>query len=104
MDAILNLHNHFQHKDDVAAYARYNVIAPENMDVEMVFASNDGCRLWINNELVHSRHAGHTLWRYTGKVTANLKQGKNTILFKVENIGGNWRLRSAFIDPEKKLL
>ena len=103
MDAILNLHNHFQHKDDVTAYARYNVSAPENMDVEMVFASNDGCRLWINNELVHSRHAGHTLWRYTGKVTAHLKQGKNTILFKVENIGGNWRLRSAFIDPEKKL-
>ena len=103
MDAILNLHNHFQHKDDVVAYARYNVIAPEDMDLEMVFASNDGCRLWINKNLVHSRHAGHTLWRYTGQVTAHLHKGKNTILFKVENIGGNWRLRSTFIDPEKKL-
>jgi len=103
MDAILNLHNHFQHKDDVSAYARYNVVAPEDMDVEMVFASNDGCRLWINKELVHSRHAGHTLWRYIGRTIAHLKKGKNSILFKVENIGGNWRLRSVFIDPEKKL-
>ncbi len=70
-------------------------------DTEVLYAigSDDGCRLWLNNEEIYrdqSRHGAHPM-QQVGRM--NLKAGYNLVLVGVENGGGPSGLYFRVLSP-----
>jgi rhamnogalacturonyl hydrolase YesR len=71
-----------------------------NADTEMVLqtAHNDGCKIWVNGELVYQKSGKHKLeLRYeersiemTDEFKVKLKKGENSLLIKSETYGNEW--------------
>ncbi len=78
--------------DPAVAYALTYVYAPQSRDLTIGLGSNDGARLWVNEELVYSRHVGRSASPDQDVIKIHLRQGWNKILVKVENFGGGWGL------------
>ncbi|GAG85173.1 unnamed protein product [marine sediment metagenome] len=85
------------------AYAYTEVISPDNRDVRVTLGSNDGSKMWINNEVVYNKHAGRNAVADQEVLTVKLKKGKNKILVKIENLGASWGLYLRIVDPENEL-
>ena len=70
----------------------------------ITLGSDDGARVWINGELVYSKH----IWRAAVPddefLDVQLKEGKNTLLVKVENRGAGWETIVRVVDPEGELI
>jgi hypothetical protein len=52
--------------------------------------SDDGIRIWINGQQVHSREVGRAYRAGNDEVAITLRQGPNSILVKVDNYQGAW--------------
>ena len=85
------------------AYAYTEVISPNSREVTFTLGSNDGAKMWINNELVYNVHAGRAAFPDQEIFVVNLKKGLNKILVKIENLGSNWGLYLRLIDSGKEL-
>lgn len=72
------------------AYA-YRVFEVEH-DTEMTVAlgSNDGIKLWLNGTLLLENKASRTARPGDEQIILPLKKGKNTVLLKIDQIGGGW--------------
>lgn len=100
----LNLLEYFETTDDVVGYARCRVTAPRGMDVTISAGSNDGCRIWVNGELVFSDEGVRSATPHMYDVPARLNAGPNDLLVKVENTVVNWHLYLSVYDPERELV
>ncbi|RLD63192.1 MAG: hypothetical protein DRI95_12025 [Bacteroidetes bacterium] len=85
------------------AYAYTEVICPDERDVKITLGSNDGAKMWVNNNIVYNKHAGRNAVADQEIFTVKLKKGKNRILVKIENLGASWGLYLRIIDPENEL-
>lgn len=85
------------------AYAYAEVESPDDREVKMTIGSNDGAKMWINNEVVYDRHVARNAVADQEMLTVKLKKGTNKILVKIENLGASWGLYLRVIDPNKKL-
>lgn len=85
------------------AYAYAEVISPDNRETRITLGSNDGAKMWVNNEVVYNKHVGRNAVADHEILTIKLKKGKNKILVKVENIAASWGLYLKVIDTEKEL-
>lgn len=99
-EGILNLLSHFKPNTNVVAYALTIVEAPKDMETELLIGSDDGVKVWLNGNLVHSNHVHRGLTVDQDRVRVKLKQGENLLLVKVENGGGDWALAVRIRDPE----
>jgi len=99
-DGVLNLLPQFKPNTNVVAYALAIVEAPKDMTTELLIGSDDGVKVWLNGELVHSNHAHRGLTIDQDRVQVKLKQGTNLLLVKVENGGGDWSLALRVRDPD----
>ncbi|MCC6699730.1 MAG: hypothetical protein IT365_29170 [Candidatus Hydrogenedentes bacterium] len=78
------------------AYAFCRLDSDSARDVTLKVRSNDGVRLWFNGTLVHDHHVGRTVDDGgEDRVAVSLKQGPNTLLFKVDQSAGAWGLKVA---------
>ncbi len=78
-------------KRQAAAYAWAEITAPQDQPVILKAGSNDGIALWLNGDQIHENMIPRTLTIDEDEVRAKLKKGKNQILLKVPNQGGNWQ-------------
>jgi hypothetical protein len=102
---LLNLLAQFKTTVDVVAYARVVVTAPRDMETSMMWRTNDGARLWVNDELILDEHVGRWInMKVLEAQPITLRKGPNTFLAKVENFGRNWRVYLAFDDPDRELI
>ncbi len=85
------------------AYAYTEIISPDDRKVKLTFGSNDGAKVWVNNEVVYKLHVGRHAFADEETLMVNLKKGKNGILVKVENLGDSWGLYLRVIDPKNDL-
>ena len=85
------------------AYAYTEVISPDNRDVIISLGSNDGAKLWVNQEVVYNKHAGRNAVADQEVLTVKFKKGTNKILVKIENMGASWGLYLRIVDPENVL-
>lgn len=74
------------------AYAFCELNASKDRDVMLKIRSNDGVRVWVNQDLVHDLHVGRSLEQQEDRIRVSLKKGKNRILVKVDQLGGGWGL------------
>ncbi len=72
------------------AYAFCRLQSPRPAEVVLSIRSNDGVRVWLNDEMVHEHHVGRSVDGGEDRVVAHLKQGNNRLLVKVDQGGGGW--------------
>jgi|GEM_PF-34927 len=89
--------------DATIGYAYAEVYSPQARTVKITLGSNDGAKLWVNEEQIFGQHVGRSANPDQNILEAKLKKGKNQILAKVENWGGNWGLYVRLLDPKNEL-
>jgi putative membrane-bound dehydrogenase-like protein len=74
--------------DQIVSYLYREVESPADQDAMILLGADDGCKLWVNDKLVHSdrRHVAAVPEADTVKV--KLVKGKNRLLFKINNGDG----------------
>ena len=96
----INLDNAVSTKEPVCAYAYAEVFATEPGFWKISFGSNDGGRLWVNGRQVWDYAPNRGIYADQDVLPVVLNKGKNTILFKIEEKGGMWRLAARFLPLE----
>ena len=71
--------------------------------MKFTLGSNDGAKMWVNDEVVYNIHVGRNAVADQEMLLAKFKKGKNKILVKVENLGASWGLYLRIVDPNKDL-
>lgn len=85
------------------AYGLVYVHSPDSRKTKILVGSDDGIRIWLNDELVHSNPAYRGAYPDHDKVEVKLKRGWNKLLVKVLQGGGGWGIYLRFVDPEGDL-
>ncbi|HUU83534.1 MAG TPA: CehA/McbA family metallohydrolase [Phycisphaerae bacterium] len=82
------------------AYAQTWLHAPEDRSVYFALGSDDGCRMWLNGDLLHEDNTRHSAdpFRHLGRLP--LRAGWNRVLLKVENGTGDFGLYFRVLDNE----
>jgi hypothetical protein len=100
----MRLENRITPSERGIVYGIIYVFSPENKDILMLVGSDDGVRLWLNRELIHTNPAYRGAYPDQDRVQATLKKGWNTLLIKVLQGGGGWGYYVRFVDPDGRLL
>jgi hypothetical protein len=70
-----------------------------DQDALLEMGSDDGLKVWLNGSVVHANNVMRGLSVGSDKATVTLKPGVNTLLLKITQGGGDWkvccRIRSA---------
>ena len=89
--------------DNRVAYLRTNVWSPAACDALLEIGSDDGNKVWLNDELVNAVNAVRPVAPAQDTAKIQLKEGWNTLLVKVTQGGGEWslclRIRAADGNP-----
>ena len=80
----------FRRTENVLAYAYTELEAAEAMDVLLKIGSDDGVKVFLNGEEIHSKPVIRAFGQDQDIVNARLAQGKNKLLLKVTQGGGEW--------------
>lgn len=70
------------------AYRIFEVDIDKTIHISM--GSNDGVKLWLNGELLLSSKANRVARPGDESVVLPLKKGLNTVLLKIDQLGGGW--------------
>jgi hypothetical protein len=89
--------------EQVVVYAFGNIFSPESVQTHLLLGSDDGIRVWINDELVHSNPAYRGAYPDQDIVKVSLRKGWNKVLVKVLQGAGGWGYYVRFVDPDGKL-
>jgi hypothetical protein len=78
--------------DDVpgVAYAYRTIEADVDKTIQVSMGTNDGVKLWLNGELLLSSKASRVARPGDELVALPLKRGTNTVLLKIDQLGGGW--------------
>lgn len=81
----LSLSSFFPSEEEAVVYATCVVESPCDQAIDMFVGSDDGVKVWINNEVVLSRNVLRVYVADQDHVRVNLKKGRNLVLAKVTN-------------------
>ncbi len=88
----LNLAAAVGSRDQGVAYASATVESESAVQARLLLGSDDGVKVWVNGELVHSKHLRRGVNRDEDSVAVRLRKGENRLLFKVCQGEGEWGL------------
>ncbi len=100
----MRLENRITPSERGIVYGLVYVVSPDNRDTFMLVGSDDGIRIWLNQELIHTNPAYRGAYPDQDRIPVTLKKGLNTLLIKVLQGGGGWGYYVRFADPEGQLL
>jgi WD40 repeat protein/serine/threonine protein kinase len=87
-DEGLNLGRLFHGAEYVTGFACMRVYSPIRQPAGLLFGADDGLRLWLNGELIHTRDGSHFTQPDDESLELLLRPGWNTVLAKVTNQTG----------------
>ena len=90
----------FQPNEWVVVYGATNVYSPQARDVNFQVGSDDGIKVWLNGELIHTFARARAFRSGEDVFPAKLKAGWNSILIKVEEEIGGWLFDLVITNPE----
>ncbi|UCE42527.1 MAG: DUF2961 domain-containing protein [Candidatus Aminicenantes bacterium] len=99
----MRLENRITPSERGIVYGLVYVFSPDKRDAFMQVGSDDGVRLWLNKELIHTNPAYRGAYPDQDRIPVSLKKGWNTLLIKVLQGGGGWGYYVRFVDPEGQL-
>lgn len=73
-------------------YVRATLTLQEASDAILLLGSDDGITVWANGVFVHENIVARAARLGEDSVPVMLAQGENVFIFRVNNIGGAWRL------------
>ncbi|MDP7061653.1 MAG: hypothetical protein QF489_01810 [Planctomycetota bacterium] len=73
-----------------AAYLYLPLTATKELQVPIMFGSDDGCVMWLNGEQVFAKGVARGISPFDDQLTLKLQEGLNHLLVKVTNAGGAW--------------
>jgi HEAT repeat protein len=86
--------------ESMVAYARTFLHADMGQPAVLEIGSDDGVKVWLNEELVHAHNTARALKAGSDKVTVNLRAGWNELLLKVtQNVMG-WEFCVRVAKPD----
>jgi hypothetical protein len=80
----------FDDAKDGVAYAKTIVELKQAGKIKIGLGSNDGVKLWVNGELVHTNKTTRIAEPNQDIITVNMRKGKNNVLIKVDQTDGGW--------------
>ena len=88
----------FGTSQSAVAYAYTHLTAGFDTDFILQIAHNDGCKIWVNNDLVYEKSGKHKLQlqfeersvEMENQFSVRLKKGENSLLIKSETYGSDW--------------
>jgi len=89
--------------EQVLAYGLAYVFSPDDRQASVLLGSDDGVRVWVNDELVHTNPAYRPAVPDQDRFPVNLKKGWNKVLIKVLQGAGGWGYYFRFSDPRSEL-
>jgi hypothetical protein len=96
----INLANIFKPSDVGVGYARCIIEVPKDTTLKIGIGSNDGVRLWVNKSLVLDKPDERTAVPNADIRTVPFRKGKNTVLLKIDQVGGGWGFYFSVIEEE----
>ena len=99
---VINLHKFFGYISHSVAYLRTSVWIENSQMVLFEIGSDDGVKVWVNDELVHHKNLlrGHN--QAEDVVEVDLEEGWNTIFMKVTQGDGGWGASLVITDLERE--
>lgn len=85
---------------DRVAYLRTYVWSPAAMDCVLLLGTNDGCKVWINGQLIHQFRGGRAFEPDQDRVPPSLREGWNSLLIAVYQYGGAWAASARITAPD----
>lgn len=96
----INLQKLLEPNEQTIAYGLTYVFSPEDRKAQLLIGSDDGVRIWLNDNLIHTNPAYRGAYPDQDTITVMLRKGWNKLLVKVLQGGGGWGFYARFIDPE----
>lgn len=88
----------FGGKSFASTYVRSQFTVSSARELEVALQSDDGVKVWVNGKIAHDKKVLRGLADQVDKFSLKLSPGKNEILIKVVNAGGNDGLQLAYGD------
>ncbi|MGD2175249.1 MAG: hypothetical protein PVJ27_07585, partial [Candidatus Brocadiaceae bacterium] len=89
--------------DFQVAYAYTTITSESDQTVFFHLGSDDGVKVWLNGEQIHAVFAARGLRRGQDIFAGRLREGRNALLAKVEQVTGGWGLALEILDGEHHL-
>jgi D-arabinan exo alpha-(1,3)/(1,5)-arabinofuranosidase (non-reducing end) len=86
--------------EQALVYAAAYVHSPDDREAALLLGSDDGVRVWVNGELVHTNPVYRAAEPDLDRVDVRLKKGWNKVLIKVLQGAGGWGYYARFADPD----
>ena len=99
----MRLENRITPSERGIVYGLVYVHSPDKRDVLLLLGSDDGVRVWINGNLIHTNPAYRGAYPDQDRIPVTLDKGWNTLLIKVLQGGGGWGYYVRFVDPDGQL-
>ncbi len=75
---------------DRVAYLKTYIWSPEEQKLLLEFGSDDGSKIWINDEMLFEKNVSRGLTPGEDKIEAEFQKGWNELVVKVSQGGGLW--------------
>ncbi len=86
------------------AYVRAWIFAEQKTPARLEMGSDDGLKVWLNHEVVHTNNIFRGFSAGTDQVNVTLNAGWNPLLLKVTQLNGGWAVCARVVTPEGKHL
>lgn len=96
----VNLAARFPGQDNCVAYLKTRIIAPEATSGAILLGSDDGVKVWLNGEVVHSNNVDRGEVADQDVAPIRLRQGNNELLLKISQGGGGWSVSARIVGPD----
>ena len=100
LDGKVNLMTAFRRGSNVIAYAYAELESDTDRDVVFKIGSDDGCAFFVNGKRVHIHAEARGVSVDQDIVPAKLKKGKNRLLLKIQQGGGDWGFVVRLTKPD----
>jgi len=82
---------------DRAAYLVTSVWSPKQQKARLLVGSDDGVKIWLNKQLVHSKNVERGLKQGQDKIEVTLRNGWNKLMMKIIQGGGDWSACASLV-------
>ena len=88
--------------ESAVTYAFCQLVAGEERKVILKIRSDDGVRVWLNQQMIHDHHVERMIESEEDQVSVILKKGNNPLLVKVDKVVGRCKLAVTVFDMKGK--
>lgn len=96
-DSVINFNHLFTENTNKVVYVAECITAERVETGVLSLGSDDGFTLWANGDSLTSTHKGRNTDMHSELIPVSLRQGKNVLLYKIDQGEGGWNLFRKFL-------